>query len=64
MLSTREVLAALRRANPSKSITEDRIRHELRSGRVPRPPTFAGRLMWSEEDLAALASALQLDIGP
>jgi hypothetical protein len=60
MFSTREILNLLRDANPGVAITEDRVRHAIRRGEVPTPPSFAGRLLWSYADLALLAAALGL----
>lgn len=59
MLSTQEVVDALRRVNPGGVITEDRIRHAIRR-RLVTPRSFAGRLAWSTADVAALAVALDL----
>ena len=61
MLTTTEVLRSLRAANPGTVITEDRIRHALRRGDLPSPESFAGRLAWSDQDIAALAQALKVE---
>lgn len=60
MFSTREVLACLRAANPSETITEDRIRNVLRRGDVSAPPFFAGRYVWSRHLILNLAEKLGL----
>ena len=60
MYSTRDVLDALRRANPASPITEDRIRHALRRGDLTWPSTCGGRLIWSWSDIESLADALGL----
>lgn len=60
MHTTSDALCLLRSSNPlvRDSITEDRLRHALRRGLLERPPIFAGRLVWSEEHVRALAFAL------
>lgn len=60
MYSTRDVLDALRRANPASPITEDRVRHALRRGDLDWPSTCGGRLIWSSTDIQNLAAALDL----
>ena len=58
MYSTRTVLRSLRDANPGVDLTEDRVRHLLRRGDIPTPSTFAGRLVWADDDVRRLAEAL------
>src|SRR5262245_12159119 len=60
MLSTKQVILALRGANPDASITEDRIRHVLRRGAIEPPPQFAGRYQWTPDAVRALANELGL----
>lgn len=60
MLSTQELLATLKRENPGSSITEDRIRHILRRGDIARPRVFAGRLLWTADDIQRLVDLLGL----
>lgn len=64
MFSTRKVRIVLRESNPDKEVTEDQIRHVLRRGAITPPQTFAGRLAWTTEDVAALAEQLRLDFDP
>ena len=66
MLPTSRVLRLLQDANPERQVREDHLRHALRRGLLERPPIFAGRLVWSEEHIVALAAALDIkppDIG-
>jgi len=60
MRTTREVIAALRDANPNAAVTEEGIRHALRRGDVPRPTSFAGRLAWTNDEIHQLAQVLGL----
>lgn len=60
MLSTREVISALRVANPESHISEDSVRVAIRRDKVQSPSTFAGRLAWSRADVVALAVVLGL----
>ena len=60
MRSTREVLNALRRANPEKTVTEDQIRTVLRYEHITAPRTFAGRLAWDSDNIRELATQLNL----
>lgn len=64
MFSTRQVLDFLRRANPGARVSEDRLRHALRSGAVGSPCSLAGRLLWTPIDVRALATALRLNLPP
>jgi len=59
MRSTKVVVDLLRGANPGATVNEDRVRHAIRRGLVA-PESFAGRLAWSEDDVARLAAALEL----
>ena len=47
-------------ANPDAVVTEERVRHVLRSKKVKCPSMFAGRLAWSDDHVEALAQALGL----
>lgn len=58
MFSTQQILAALRCANPKVEVSEDRIRHALRAGKVPWPRRVAGRLIWTGPEIAALSRSL------
>jgi len=60
MHSTREVIGLLREANPDVLITEERIRRALRTGKIPGPSSFAGRLAWTDADVEELAASLGL----
>jgi hypothetical protein len=60
MYTTRQVLGALRQANPGEAVTEERIRRSLRRGAIPPPSMFAGRFLWTDGDVRALAKALGL----
>jgi hypothetical protein len=60
LLTTRQVLYALRRANPRARLTDDRIRSALRRERCPPPTILGGRFLWSPSDIDALAGALGL----
>lgn len=60
MHSTSDVVRQLQLGNPARTITEDRIRHAIRSGQVAAPPTFAGRYVWSDEAVKEIARALGL----
>jgi hypothetical protein len=60
MVTTRELLALLRVDAPQAGVTEDRIRHVIRLGLIPRPRLLAGRMIWSREDIARLMKALGL----
>ncbi len=62
MLSTREVLQILSQHHPEAEITEDRLRRALRSGAITPPNTFAGRLVWLSDDVAALCEYLGVEI--
>ena len=62
MLSTKVVIELLRRANRGIRVTEDAVRSAIRRGKVEAPSTFAGRLVWSARDVAALATALGLRV--
>lgn len=61
MLTTQQVIDAIRTSNPRFEISEDRIRHAIRRGDVPRPSVFAGRFIWMPRDVASLARALGLN---
>jgi len=58
MRGTRDVFRALVRANPGRDVTEDQIRWALRRGLIQDPERIAGRLVWSDADVVALASVL------
>ncbi len=58
LMTTSEVLALLRRANPGTLITEDRVRHLIRRGVLNPPSLFGGRYAWTDAELTALAKAL------
>lgn len=63
MLSTQQVLEALRQANPKIRITMNQIRWRLRD--MPRgsyriEKGYGGRLTWKAPDIKALAEALGL----
>ena len=60
MRTTRQVLASLAEANPGKPVTEDKLRSVLRRGEMPPPTLFAGRYLWTTDDLARLAACLKL----
>ena len=60
MYSTREVLAALKKANPHSQITEDDIRNAIRRDFIPAPRQFAGRLACTQEDVLRLCRHLNL----
>ncbi len=60
MFTTRQVLTALRHANPGTVVSEDLIRHAIRRGIVTPPHTFGGRFAWTDTDVATLAAALDL----
>jgi len=62
MFSTKEVLALLRRANPTHEITEDLLRRAIRRGQIGQPELFAGRLAWKRYEIEQLATALGLII--
>jgi hypothetical protein len=64
MLSTRDVIRALKEANPAADVSEDSVRVAIRRGKIRTPSTFAGRLAWSRADVAALALALCLTCPP
>jgi hypothetical protein len=61
MRSTRGVVDLFRAANAGSIVNEDRVRHAIRRGLVA-PQTFAGRLVWSDSDIKALATALNLKL--
>ncbi len=63
MLSTKEVVARLAAANPEEEVTEERIRRALRTGAADAPDVVAGRLVWREDAIVALAKALGLSWG-
>jgi hypothetical protein len=58
MLGTSEVVRALIAANPMVRITEDRVRWVLRRGLVSGICSVAGRLVWTHDDVIALAQQL------
>lgn len=58
MFSTRRVLDLLRAANPERRVSEDQIRSALRRERLAAPASFAGRFIWSPDDVKRLAMAL------
>ena len=60
MFSTREVIRALQDANPGTRVSEDAIRVAIRRDKIKQLRTFAGRLVWSQADVAALAAAIGL----
>lgn len=60
MLTTRDVIRALRIANPGKNITEDTIRYAIRQDKVQAPRFFSGAYAWEDDDVKALAVALGL----
>ena len=60
MLSTRELIRALRAANPEADVTEDLIRSAIRRELVEPPSTFAGRYAWSWDEARLVADALGL----
>lgn len=62
MITTRQLLALLRQANPHERITEHRLRSALRWGDVPQPTSFAGRYAWTLEQVRALAAHLELNL--
>ncbi len=62
MLSTREVIAALSAANPASPLSEERVRRAIRIGTIEPPASVAGRFIWGDQDVVALANALGLDI--
>lgn len=62
MRSTRQVLQMLSQHHPDAEITEDRLRRALRSGAIAPPNTFAGRLVWLPEDIAALCAHLGVEV--
>ena len=64
MITTRELIEVLRRANPGAVVDEQRVRAALRWGGVPAPRLFAGRMAWSEEEVRALADYLGLELPP
>jgi len=61
LFSTRQVLEALRSANPGVSITEDRIRQTIRRGDIPRPGQLAHNYVWTAANIAALSAELGLE---
>ncbi len=62
MITTRQLIALLRSANPHASVDEHRVRAAIRWGGVPAPRLFAGRMAWSEGDARALAEHLGLEL--
>jgi len=60
MQTTKQVLSALRRANPERRVTEDLIRSAIRREVVAAPQLVAGRFLWTPDDVARLADALAL----
>ena len=59
--STREAIALINAANPaSDPLNDDHVRAAVRRDKVPAPATrFAGRYLWSGDEVAALASVLK-----
>ncbi len=60
MFSTTEALQLLRSANPSRPVSEDRIRHAIRSRRITSPAVVGGAMVWLPADVRRLAEALSL----
>ena len=60
MMTTRNLIEALRKANPDDPVDEQRVRAALRWGGVPAPSLFAGRLAWTASEARALAEHLGL----
>jgi len=60
MIGTRELLGLLAEANPCTEVLEERLRRALRRGLIDPPSTVAGRFVWREEDVEAVAEALGL----
>ena len=60
MITTRDVIRALRRANPEAHVTDDRVRSAIRRERCSAPQVVAGRYLWSADDMRSLAAALGL----
>ncbi len=60
MFTTPEAVRLLKAANPSRPVSEDRVRHALRSGTATAPPRVGRALVWRAEDLVRLAEALGL----
>ncbi len=61
MFTTPEVARLLNARNPSRTVTEDRIRNAIRSGLITAPPRLGIALAWRPEDLRRLAAALGLN---
>jgi len=62
MITTRQLLAMLRKSNPDAHITEHKVRSALRWGGVPQPSSFAGRYAWTIDQARALATHLDLNL--
>lgn len=62
MITTCQLIAMLRQANPDERITEHKLRSALRWGGVPHPSSFAGRYAWTLEQARALAAHLELNL--
>jgi hypothetical protein len=58
MYSTRRLLRDLEFANPFNSVTEEQIRRAIRDGLIEAPCTVAGRFVWTDAEVDALARAL------
>lgn len=61
-LTTAQLVDLLRQSNPNSSLSESRVRHALRSGRVQRPARLGLNLAWNRDDIVALCSALALEL--
>jgi hypothetical protein len=58
MYSTRHLLKSLAFANPLNPVDEEQIRRAIRDGLIEAPRTVAGRFVWTDSEVRALARAL------
>lgn len=61
LLTTHQLIRALGSANPDQPpVTEDRIRHAIRGGRVRRPNLVGRQFQWDDQAIKELAEAFGL----
>ncbi len=60
MFSTPEIVRLLQASNPGRPVTEYRLRHAIRDGRIPSPRRVGLGLVWTHDDVGRAAVALGL----
>lgn len=60
--STTQFLRILNEANPKKPLTEARLRHAMRSGRIAYPVRVGVNLAWGIDELIEVCNSFDLEV--